>query len=201
MRFRAILFALTALTISGAAQTHPEGKQSTDLTRDSIIHIVTRIQRADYEGDRAALKSLHDQLTPIPQEARLASRELYWRGFAMWRRAINGFNETPTPTDLEEDLNQGIADFKDSIARDPAFVDAKIGAGSSYGYLMYLHHKDQARVQELIQQSSPLLKECMAHIPTIPGCSGCSARFAGRLPRNAAVARIRRSTYTTKDWK
>ena len=168
VRFRAILFALTVLTISGAAQTHPEGKQSADLTRDSIIRIVTRIQRADYEGDRTALKSLHDQLTPIPADNKLASRELYWRGFAMWRRAINGFNETPTPTDLEGDLIQGIADFRDSIARDPAFVEPKIGAGSSYGYMMYIHHKDQARVQELIQQSSPLLKESMAADPENP---------------------------------
>lgn len=159
---------LVALTISASAQTKPEAKRPPDLGRESIVHIVTQIQRADYEGDRAALRRLHDELTPIPEDNKVASRVLYWRGFAMWRRAINGFNETPTPKDLEDDLTQAIADFKDSIARDPAFVEPKIGAGSSFGYLMYIHHKDQAKVQELIQQSGPLLKEALATDPDNP---------------------------------
>jgi hypothetical protein len=168
MLVRAILAALTALTISTSAQIQPEVKRSADPSRDSIIRIVNQIQRADYEGDRTALKRLHDELTPIPEDNKLASRVLYWRGFAMWRRAINGFNETPTPTDLETDLTQATADFKDAIARDPAFVEPKIGAGSSFGYLMYLHRKDQARVQELFQQSSPLLKEALVTAPDNP---------------------------------
>jgi hypothetical protein len=165
MLIRAILVALTALTIS-TAQIQPGVKQSGDLSHDSIVHVVTQIQRADYEGDRTALKRLRDELTPIPEDNRLASRVLYWRGFAMWRRAINGFNETPTPTDLEEDLTQAIADFKDAIA--PAFVEPKIGAVSSLGYLMYLHRKDPTRVQELLQQLSPLLKEALATAPDNP---------------------------------
>jgi hypothetical protein len=165
MLIRAILVALTALTIS-TAQIQPGVKQNGDLSHDSIVHVVTQIQRADYEGDRAALKRLHDELTPIPADNKLASRVLYWRGFAMWRRAINGFNETPTPSDLEEDLTQAIADFKDAIA--PAFVEPKIGAVSSLGYLMYLHRKDPTRVQELLQQLSPLLKEALATAPDNP---------------------------------
>jgi hypothetical protein len=138
------------------------------LSRDAIAGLVRQIQREDYEGDRPALKRLHDELTPIPEDGKLASRVLYWRGFALWRSAINGFNETPTPQDLEEDLTHAVSDFKDSIARDPAFVEPKIGAVSSLGYVMYLHKKDQTRVQELLQQVSPLLKEAMATAPDNP---------------------------------
>lgn len=162
---RAALFVATALAMYATAQTQPEGKRLPDPKRDSILHIVTQIQRADYEGDRAALKRLHDALTPVPEDNKLASRVLYWQGFAMWRRAINGFNETPTPKDLEADLTQAVADFKDSIARDPNFVESKIGAGSSLGYLIYLNPN---RFQELMQQSSPLLKEAMAAEPDNP---------------------------------
>jgi hypothetical protein len=165
---RAILLVLTALALPGCAQTQAETKPSNDSARDAIVHVVNQIQRADYEGDHAALKSLHDQLTPIPEDNKLAARVLYWRGFAMWRRAINGFNETPTPKDLEDDLTQAVADFKDSIARDPAFIEPKIGAGSSLGYLMYLHRKEPAQLQELLQQSSPLLKEALAAEPDNP---------------------------------
>jgi hypothetical protein len=166
---RAFLLVLTIFVLSAAAtELYPAAKTSPEPSRDSIIGIVTQIQRADYEGDRAALKRLHDKLTPIPEDNKLASRVLYWRGFALWRRAINGFNESPTPEDLEEDLALAVSDFKDAIARDPAFVEPKIGAGSSLGYLMYLHKKDPTRVQELFQQSSPLLKDAMTTAPDNP---------------------------------
>src|SRR3984957_11806922 len=158
---RAFLFALTIFTLSAATELYPADQTGPGPVRDSIIRIVSQIQRADYEGGRPALKRLHDELTPIPEDNKLASQVLYWRGFALWRRAINGFNETPTPKDLEEDLTQAVTDFKDAIARDPAFVEPKIGAGSSLGYLMYLHRKNPSVVQELFEQSSPLLKEAM----------------------------------------
>jgi len=166
---RAFLLMLTIFFLSVAAhELYAADTTSLEPSRDSIIHIVTQIQRADYEGDRPALKRLHDELTPIPEDNKLASQVLYWRGFVLWRRAINGFNETLTPKDLEEDLTQAVTDFKAAIARDPAFVEPKIGAGSCLGYLMYLHKNDSIRVQELLQQSSPLLKEAMATAPDNP---------------------------------
>jgi uncharacterized protein YciI len=166
---RAFLLVLTIFVLSVAAtELYPAYKASVELSRDSIIRVITQIQRADYEGDRPALKRLHDNLSPIPEDNKLASQVLYWRGFALWRRAINGFNETPNPTDLEADLTQAVTDFKDAIARDPAFVEPKIGAGSSLGYLMYLSRKDPTRVQELFQRLSPLLKEAMAATPDNP---------------------------------
>ncbi len=165
-------FVLMVLGVSALAAGRPAvktgDKATAILSHDFAVGIVQQIQRADYEGDRPALKRLHDQLAPIPEDNRLASRVLYWRGFAMWRRAINGFNESPTPPDLEEDLTQAVTDFKDAIARDPAFVEPKIGAGSSLGYLMYLHKNDPTRIQEFLQQSSPLLKEAVASAPDNP---------------------------------
>ena len=156
------------ILVASAFATELRPADKAGLSRDSIIHTVAKIQRADYEGNRPDLKRLHDELAPIPEDSKLASQVLYWRGFALWRGAINGFNESPTPTDLEEDLTQAVTDFKDAIARDAAFVEPKIGAGSSLGYLMYLHRKDATRVQELLQQSSPLLKEAMAAAPDNP---------------------------------
>jgi hypothetical protein len=164
----AVLSALLSLTVFANAETQPETKPVSSTARDSVIRIVEQIKRADYEGDRPALKRLHDQLTPATGNKFLASRELYWRGFALWRRAISGFNESPTPKDLEDDLNGAIADFNDSLAQDPAFVDSKIAEGSCYGYLIYLNMKNPARMQELMQHSSPLLKEAMAAAPDNP---------------------------------
>ena len=165
-RLVSILFI--TLTALAAGQSQPATKPSANQSRESILRTVAEIKRADYEGDRAALKRLHGELTPLPDDKFLASRVLYWRGFALWRRAINGFNETPTPTDLADDLNGAVTDFKDSLAQDPTYVESKIGEASSFGYLAYLNMKDPARMQELIQQSSPLLKDAMASDPDNP---------------------------------
>ena len=130
--------------------------------RETVLKLVVQIQKADYEGDRAALQHLHAYLEPFITDEKLGSRVRYWRGFALWRRAINGFNESADPKDLEHDLTQAIAEFKESAAKDPAFVDAKVGTISCLGNLAYLAMGNAARVQELIAQSSPLVKEVKA---------------------------------------
>jgi hypothetical protein len=63
---RALLLVLTIFVLSAATELYPADKTSVEPSRDSIIRIVTQIQRADYEGDRATLKRLHDELTAIP---------------------------------------------------------------------------------------------------------------------------------------
>jgi hypothetical protein len=165
---RPLVFSFLVAAAITNSQTQPAAKSVVDSARASAIRIVEQIKRADYEGDRAALKRLHAEFTPPPENRMLASRVLYWRGFALWRRAINGFNETPTPQDLQDDLNGAVADFNDSLAQDPSFVESKIAEGSCFGYLAYLNMKDPARLQESIQHSSSLLKDAMAADPDNP---------------------------------
>jgi hypothetical protein len=150
----------TARTASAAEQPH-----------DQIVKIVTRIQRADYEGDRPALKRLHGELTPFVDNKELATRVQYWRGFALWRRAINGFNDNAAPAELQEDLEQASAEFADAAKKDSTFVDATIGELSCVGYLAYsIRIQDPAspRFQELITQSRQLRKDAEAAAPDNP---------------------------------
>src|SRR5215472_9700534 len=136
--------------------------------RDEAAKIVQQIQRADYEGDRAALRRLYKELAPFAADQRLASRIQYWRGFALWRRAINGFNDNADPKELEQDLTQAVADFKESLSADPSFLDSKIGEVSSLGNLMYLSRGYTDRVNNLLAQSRALVKEANAVDPQHP---------------------------------
>lgn len=141
--------------------------------RKSAIAIVAQIQKADYEGDRAALNKLYDQLVPFVDEPAIASRVRYWRGFAKWRRAINGFNETPTPDDLALDLTAGESEFDAAILRDPNFVDAKVGAASCALLRAFLEGTfskaaDFARMREVLGPPSKLLKEAQDAAPENP---------------------------------
>ena len=93
--------------------------------RDAVIKLVSQIQRADYEGDRPALRRLYNDLAPFADNKEIGARVQYWRGFALWRRAINGFNETVDPKEAAADVADATEAFRSSFAKDPTFVDAK----------------------------------------------------------------------------
>jgi len=137
--------------------------------REQVTQIVSRIQRADYEGDRSTLKKCYDALTPLLENKDLISRVRYWRGFDLWRDAINGFNETSVdPNALEQLLMKAVDEFKAALVVDPAFVDAKVGIISCLGYVTFIHRKEPERAQELVTQISSLVKEAKAAAPDNP---------------------------------
>jgi hypothetical protein len=163
-RFAVVLASVTMALAAGPA---------VDPSPEQVVKIVTQIQRADYEGDRAALNHLYDELVPFVDEPELASRVRYWRGFAKWRRAINGFNETPTPKDLAEDLTDAESEFDVAIQSDPGFVDARIGAASCVLNRLFLegvfkNEKDPKRLKEILAPASTLLKDAKAAAPDNP---------------------------------
>src|SRR5258708_23595316 len=102
--------------------TMVSGVFAIDHPREQVIKIVSQIRRADYEGDRTTLKPLHQNLAPFVDDKELASRVHYWRGFALWRRVINGFYDDLDPMELQEDLTQAVDEFEKAIEKDAGFV-------------------------------------------------------------------------------
>jgi len=134
--------------------------------RETVTSIVHKIQRADYEGDRPALRHLHAELAPFVHDPALGSRVEYWRGFAMWRKALNGFNDSADRAELAEDLTQCVEDFRNALAHDPMFADAKGGAASCLvNHSLLLMKSDSVRARELFIQSVDLLKDAVAEAP------------------------------------
>lgn len=167
--------ASATLPVNEQAAAKAQPVASGDLTpaHKSAIAIVAQIQRADYEGDRPALNKLYEALVPFVDDPETASRVRYWRGFAKWRRAINGFNETPTPTDLAEDLTEGESEFDAAIQRDAVFADAKVGAASCILLRLFLggtfaNLKDPMRMKETLAPASQLLRDARATAPENP---------------------------------
>ena len=127
--------------------------------REQVTRIVAQIQRADYEGDQVVMQRGYDDLKPFLEDKEFASRIRYWRGFAQWRRAINGFNDAVDPKELEQNLKLALDEFNIAMEKDPAFVDAKVGMISCLGYLAFINRQDQARAKELVGQIMPLVKQ------------------------------------------
>ena len=157
-----LLIALVFVALSSAAAAPAND------AREQAARIVAQIQRADYEGDRAAMQRGYNDLKPFMKDQKLASRIRYWRGFAKWRRAINGFNDAVDPKELARDLNSALDEFKAAIELDPKFVDAKVGIISSLGFLLFADRQDEARKKERIEQILATEKEASAMAPDNP---------------------------------
>lgn len=118
--------------------------------------VVRAIQSADYRGARADLQ----RLAAIPVDSsdpELAAYQHYWRGFALWRRALNGFNETPTPLDLQDDLKAGIASFQAALDLKPGWIEAQIGIWGCSGPLVFLAKEDKPRLEAILKEYTPVV--------------------------------------------
>ena len=140
--------ALTALSTPSAPMCHRQAKLSA---------LAAEVRSADYRGDRAALARLNALLGELDPSTLGADRD-YWRGFARWRRALNGFNETPTPTDLAEDLEKAIVHFRGSLAQRPDWIEPRIGIVGCEASLLYLAGNEEQKRKPLLSEFVPMLQ-------------------------------------------
>jgi tetratricopeptide (TPR) repeat protein len=142
---------------------------TSESARQSMAEIVGKIQKSDYEGDRKALVRLAAELAPYTKDGPFASRARYWRGFALWRRALNGFNETDAdPKELERDLAGAVAEFTEAIRKDPGFADAKSAAAACLWSLSYLNRHDADLRQKYLMEGVRLKDEAKTAAPDNP---------------------------------
>lgn len=157
-----IVFLFTFLPMLAAFGTPRDG------AHDEVAEIVAKIQRADYAGDRPTLKKCYDELTPFVENEELASRIHYWRGFDLWRSAINGFNDSVDANELEKLFADAVNEFKEALPNNPGFVDAKVGMISCFGYMAFIHRNDPDKMQPLVAQTMRLVNEAKAAAPDNP---------------------------------
>ncbi|HZW88950.1 MAG TPA: hypothetical protein VFF12_07720 [Myxococcaceae bacterium] len=157
-----VLLLLAAGCATTAPATHPPS------TEDRLVQLVEQIRQADYAGDRQALSDLHAQLAAAPTGTAPKSLVRYWQGFALWRRAINGFNETPAPTDLDADALAAGNDFEAALGEDPKLVDAQAALAACIGLRMYLHKTPDDEMKAMLARVKGLLAEAQALEPGNP---------------------------------
>jgi hypothetical protein len=143
MAFLAAMVIAAAALIAPPAAPNDEGR---------LAELVAAIRSADYRGDRAELARLDRELAKLP-DGPLSEYRDYWRGFALWRRVLNGFNTTPTPDDLTADAEGAVARFKSALARHPDWIEAKLAMVGCWGNLIYLAGKDEARRKAILDDA------------------------------------------------
>jgi hypothetical protein len=143
---------LLAWSFVGAALLGPAAPAPNVEAR--LAELAAAVLSADYRGDRAALARLDGELGALPESA-LSDYRDYWRGFGRWRRAMNGFNETPTPTDLQDDLEKAVARFQASLVRRPDWIEARLALVGCWGNLIFVAGNDAEKRKAFIDEAVP----------------------------------------------
>jgi hypothetical protein len=163
MRLAAVIFAIAAAVAanaSGVFSTPSSGKAAASEQR--LAALVGQVRSADYRGDRAALARLDGELAAVP-DGPLAEYREYWRGFALWRRAMNGFNEKPAPDDLTTDIEGAIARFKAALAKHPDWIEARLALVGCWGNAIYLAGSDAEKRKAILEDAAPTFRFIMAN--------------------------------------
>src|SRR5215207_2970030 len=126
---RLMLGAVVALSIGcSAARTRPASSPS---DRAALLRLAAEARDADYRGDLARLRSVFHEMAPYTDAARVARAARYWRGFAMWRRALNATNDGSPADSIDRDLASAVEEYRRALAIDSSYVEAKIGLAAS----------------------------------------------------------------------
>jgi hypothetical protein len=163
MRLAVIVLAIAAAIAANASGVFTAPAHAGDAAYErTLTALVAQVRSADYRGDRAALARLDAELGKLP-DGPLAEYRDYWRGFALWRRAMNGFNEKPAPDDLTGDVEGAVARFKSALAKHPDWIEAKLALVGCWGNLIYLAGEDAAKRKAILDEAAPTFRFIMAN--------------------------------------
>lgn len=206
--------ACASLFVFAGAPEGPSQRESTAAAQQ-LSDTVEAIRHADYRGERDELRRLA-QAMPDSTTADLEKYRLYWRGFAYWRRAINGFNETSMPGDLMSDLELASTDLRAALRLDPSFEDAKSALAGCLMSEMFLASTKPAEVKTKIYEAGiaaiRALKESATDNPRSlwilggnemgapPPWGGDMVKAAAIYERGLAAARREASQGTPAPW-
>jgi len=152
-RLLLLLFMSTATAVVSPPRDEPKYSSS----ERALIEFAESVQTADYRGDRARLAELI-AVKPKNDAAPLATYWDYWRGFALWRRSVNAFSETPMPADVKGDLDRAAAIFRSILTRDPNMIDAQVGLTGCLGSLAFVAHGEETALAALLKEITPVLR-------------------------------------------
>jgi hypothetical protein len=181
----------------------------------ALTRAVAVIQAADFRGDRDTLARAAAALEK-GSEPSLAAFRHYWRGFAYWRRAMNGFNETPTPDDLRQDLDRAVESFEAALNERPAWVEARVGLAGALGNALFLAGNDPESRERIRARYVPVARELGqwasanpralwlqggSQLAAPPPYGGDASKAAATYAKALAIAREEASGSSVAPWE
>jgi hypothetical protein len=183
----------------GAGCAMPMQRSQAPDSREQLLSLAAAVQDADYRGDLSLLRHLHARLGLFLADSALARDARYWRGFALWRRALNAANEGMAPDGLAADSENSVDEFRAALALDSTYVEAKIGAAASLMNAAYFRMADGPRATALMTEALKFLAAARRADPRNPRLAFVAAARTYWAPpqqggdRQRAIADVERA--------
>ena len=101
---------------------------------------------------------------------------------------MNGFNETPTPADLDADIVKALERFQSALARRPDWIEVKLAMLGCWGNRIFLAGQDSEKRRKLLEEASgPTTSGSCSTRATTRVCSGSKAASRWSFLRPAAA--------------
>jgi hypothetical protein len=134
-----------------------------------LLRLAGAVQDADFRGDLGRLRELVSLMEPFTREPAWAGAAYYWRGFAYWRRALNGANEAGADfAAVAQDFADCAGEFRHALALDSTDLEAQIGAGACLMSLGGFRRADPAQANALWREAQGLLDAVTRRDPRNP---------------------------------
>lgn len=127
-----------------------------------------RILRADYEADQAILKREFEALAKQVDSPTVGAEARYWRGFARWRAAINGFNDGMPREEMVAHTAAAADEFAAAVERDPTFADARAAMAICRATGRFYLAADPPDKTDRLREYSAQLKRALDEDPENP---------------------------------
>jgi hypothetical protein len=171
-------FAVVTITVACAPTAAQSGRGAVSTSevpigrrrqRSDVSRLRDAIIDADFRGQLDRLESLQAELLPYEAVDSLASLARYWRGFALWRRALNAANDGAPPESIVRDHERALREFRIALRHDTSDIEAKIGAASAMLNIAYfIREQDPARFPLLMREANALLGDVRRADPRNP---------------------------------
>jgi hypothetical protein len=83
-------------------------------------------------------------MMPFVDNAELAKHARYWRGFALWRRALNALGQGGSPDSTDADFARANEEFRHALRLDSAYAEAKIGLVAGLSNRVFFNQENSA---------------------------------------------------------
>lgn len=158
--------AFAAEAPTGPADAAARGKGG--RVERQVEAAMRRILRADYEADQAVLRREFDALAKQVDSPTVGTEARYWRGFARWRAAINGFNDGMPREEMAEHTAAAADEFAAAVARDPDFADARAAMAICRATVLFSMQADPPDKDDRVRAYTADMKRALDEDPENP---------------------------------
>ena len=146
---------IAVVSLSGCATVGPSRELGPCAqTACDLSKLAKEISTADYRGQSDYLRLLASKSLSYLESTPEGNIARYWRGFALWREALNRLNGGASRESVDSVLSAAIAEFGELLVLQPKNVEAMVGLAGCLQVRIFLWADDSRVFQATIVRAA-----------------------------------------------